>query len=666
MVVHLASKGLKSLSNLDRFLEDEIVFGQEKYVGWGRKKSFFKAQSLAQEKGLKALCLEDGFIRSLGLGKDGYQPFSIVVDENGIYFDALQSSDLENLILKDETYEQNLRAEKAISKILKHGITKYNQKFKALDSLKFSKEKKHILVIDQTFGDQSIACAGASADTFKKMLSQALADHPEEMIWVKTHPDVLAGKAKEHFSTEDLNHPNIHVLMENYNPIELLQYIDEVYVVSSQLGFEALLCQKKVHCFGVPWYVGWGLTDDQYAPLHTLNGRRGINRSLNHLFSSAYFHYARYVNPVTGERCECEDIIDLIIPNIEFQKLLDQSYFAYGFSPWKKKFITDFLSLPKLNLKFHRYLKPKKDQFILAWGKKAQRLKEQNYQNVMTVEDGFIRSVGLGATLIRPCSLVFDDVGIYYDATKPSRVENFLNKVTLTDEQYQRAKDLQQKLIDLNISKYNVGETKTLTRPDFAHVILVVGQVEDDMSIQLGGVGIKTNLGLLQKVREKNPEAYIIYKPHPDVETGLRVGKISSQDTHRYANAVEEGSSILEYFDIIDELHTITSLSGFEALIRRIPVHCYGLPFYAGWGLTNDFYTLSRRSKIVTLEELIYITLVEYPTYNLPHTKKMGLPTVRPEDVIDYIKGQLDSNVDFSKKKNSLVLSLLNLIKKIG
>src|SRR5690606_20957796 len=297
------------------------------------------------------------------------------------------------------------------------------------------------------------------------------------------------------------------------------------------------------------------------------------------------------------------------------------SYTAYGFSPWKKKFIADYFAFPKLKLKFQRYFKPEKNANVLAWGKKAKHLKNLDYKQVTTVEDGFIRSVGLGAKLIRPCSLVFDDIGIYYGATQSSRIEQLLNQIELNPAQVQRAQYLQKLLIDLNISKYNVGESKALIRPNASKVLLVVGQVEDDMSIQLGGVGIKTNLGLLQKVREQNPDAYIIYKPHPDVQTGLRVGKITQEDALRFANTIEESSSILECFAIIDELHTLTSLSGFEALIRGIPVYCYGLPFYAGWGLTHDFYKLSRRRKIVNLEELIYITLVEYPSYNLPHTQ---------------------------------------------
>src|SRR5690606_14633621 len=411
----------------------------EFHAGWGRKKSLFKDQAIAEKKCLKALCLEDGFIRSLGLGKDGYQPFSLVVDETGIYFDALQPSNLENLILKDESVRDNLRAQHAIDQILKFGITKYNQKFQSIDSAQFNQNTQNILIVDQTFGDQSIKYAGATPETFKTMLAQACLDHPEATIWVKTHPDVLAGKAQSHFQPQDFASSNIQVLTDAYNPIELLGYIDEVYVVSSQLGFEALLCGKTVHCFGVPWYAGWGLTQDQHAPLHILNRRRAQTKSLEHLFACAYLQYARYVNPVTGQRCELEEILELLIPNIRFQQRLAESYTAYGFSPWKKKFIAAYFAFPKLNLKFQRYFKPEKTDDVLAWGKKAKQFKDLNYKQVTTVEDGFIRSVGLGAKLIRPCSLVFDDIGIYYDATQSSRIEQLLNQIELDSSQIQRA-----------------------------------------------------------------------------------------------------------------------------------------------------------------------------------------------------------------------------------
>lgn len=655
-------KGLYEILNLNSFILDEYslknVDFDRSILGWGRKKSFFKAQAYAQEHGLDAICLEDGFIRSLGLGKDGYPPLSLVVDDVGIYFDATQQSKLENLISCNEDDEFNTRAKSAINNIIKHGITKYNQKFEAIDLSQFSNHVKNILVIDQTYGDQSIKYAGANENTFQSMLKRACVDHPEAQIWVKTHPDVLAGKAKSHYSKQDLNHPRIKVLTNNFNPIELLQQVDEVYVVSSQMGFEALLCEKKVHCFGVSWYAGWGLTDDIYAPLNLLNQRRNTHKSLEHLFACAYFKYARYVNPVTGSKCELEDIIQLLIPNIENQKILSSSYVAYGFSVWKKIFISSFFNFPKVQLKFNRYLKPKKSENIVAWGKKAKALKDLNYKNVTTVEDGFIRSVGLGAELVRPCSLVFDDVGIYYDATQPSKIENLLQHVELDDEQIERAKALRKSLIELNISKYNVGDLKRINRPIHSHVLLVVGQVEDDLSIRLGGVSIKTNLDLLKKVRENNPDSYIIYKPHPDVQSGLRIGKIESKLMDQYANQIELDSSILQCFEVCDEVHTITSLSGFEALIRGIPVYCYGLPFYAGWGLTNDHYLCERRSKKVSLETLIYITLVQYASYNLLDSERLKIPLVRPEDVIGFIKKQRDKP---PKKQSIYSIAITNL-----
>lgn len=628
-------------SKLKKLFNDTAVHLKLKengVFGWGRKKSFFKAKSYAEKHNLNVICLEDGFIRSLGLGKEGYDPLSLVVDETGIYFDAYQASDLENLIVLEEKECLNLRAKKNIHTIISHGITKYNQKFEGLDTKIFATDKKHILVVDQTFGDQSIKYAGAETSTFKKMLKQAIYNHPNAIVWVKIHPDVLAKKSQGHFNLEDLKHPQVKVLTQNFNPIELLKFFQDVYVVSSQLGFEALLCGKKVHCFGVPWYAGWGLTIDDHAPLDILQNRRNVQRSLTHLFACAYLEYARYVSPVSQQACELEDILELLIPNIKTQKHFPTKISAYGFSPWKKKFIADFLNFPRTKVDFYSFFKPNKDDVVLAWGKKAHLLKNKGYKKVITVEDGFIRSVGLGAKLIRPCSLVFDDVGIYYDATRPSRLENLLKQSNeLTPDEYTRAKKLISLLIDFNITKYNVGLKKQLTRPiGYKKVILVIGQVEDDMSIQLGGVGIKTNLSLLQEVRAQNPDAFIIYKPHPDVVAGLRIGLIPKNITQNLVNCIEENVSILDCFTICDEVHTISSLSGFEALLRGLNVYCYGLPFYAGWGLTQDRFKCERRNVQISLEVLVYCTLIEYSSYNLSHIK--SIPNVYPEVIIEYFQ----------------------------
>lgn len=612
------------------------------FWGWGRKNSFKKAQILAAEQHGVAMCAEDGFIRSLGLGKAGYQPLSVVLDQSGIYFDATQSSDLEKIISGlSLSKDQVLQAQTLIQKILNAGISKYNLHYQSLKSNQFQ-QQKNILVVDQTVGDQSIRCAMASAESFNRMLQQAQSDHPDAQIWVKIHPDVLAGKAKSHFSLEHLKAPNIKLLTENYNPIELCKQMSEVYVVSSQLGFEALLCGKPVHCFGIPWYAGWGLTQDRVQLPEAIQNRRQVSRSIEQLFVAAYLRYAKYVSPVSQQICELQEIVDTLIPNIEFQKQIPATtVVAYGFSRWKKSFIKDFLAFPQVELRFKHWRKPAKDQAIVAWGKKAALLKQQGYQQVWTVEDGFLRSLGLGAKLIRPFSLVFDDVGIYYDATRPSRLEQLLNQVKLIPEQQQRIQLLVQQIIQNKLTKYNVGQQLSEGIQALHNIekkiILVVGQVEDDLSIQLGGIDIKTNLALIEEVRKNHPDAYIIYKPHPDVEEGLRKGKIAWDEMKHLVDQVEKNVSIITLFEYIDELHTITSLSGFEALLRNIKVYCYGMPFYAGWGVTVDRHTCERRQRKLSVDELAFSVLVEYPVYNLPQTRILQIPLVTPEHVMQQI-----------------------------
>lgn len=651
------NKKIRDIPCIFEFFKNVDVDTKNSTVGWGRKPSFARAQIYAKKNGRACVCLEDGFVRSLGLGKAGYPPLSLVIDKTGIYFDALQTSDLEKKILEPENNAQNKRALSAIEFIQKNKITKYNQHFEVFCQNQFT-NKKNILVVDQTYGDQSIHYAGATPETFQIMLDTACRLHPEATIWVKTHPDVIAGKARGHFSTIP---QNVQYITENYHPFDLLDYMDDVYVVSSQLGFEALLAGKNVTCFGLPWYAGWGLTNDTYAPLEHLKNRRYVTRTLPHLFYCAYIQYAQYVSPVTQKKCELEDILYLVAENKKFQQQLPRHVTVYGFSRWKRKFMREFLDFPQTLLSFKNLIKPRKDDDIVAWGKKAHRLKMQNYPHVCTVEDGFIRSLGLGASLIRPYSLVFDRVGIYYDATQPSYLEQLLQERTLSVEQLQRAQQLIKKITQLNISKYNVGRKEILKRPSSEKIILVVGQVEDDMSVQLGGVDIKTNLSLLQQVRNDHPDAYIIYKPHPDVHAGLRLGKIEEETILKYAHDVVLDISILDCFKICDEVHTISSLSGFEALLRGLKVYCYGLPFYAGWGLTIDRHSCERRMHQITLESLVYMTLVEYPVYNIPITKNMRLPCVTPECVIDYIENSMNQE---NKNRSSLASKIFTRVRR--
>ena len=235
----------------------------------------------------------------------------------------------------------------------------------------------------------------------------------------------------------------------------------------------------------------------------------------------------------------------------------------------------------------------------------------------LRVEDGFLRSRGLGAELVPPLSLVTDGLGIYYDPTRPSRLEGLIAQ-PLTEGQRARAMALIARLKAAGLSKYNLGGAVPALPP--GHRILVPGQVEDDASIRLGAGEVQTNLGLLQAVRAANPGAVILYKPHPDVEAGLRPGAVDATGLADLTLSRVDPAALL---DQVQEVWTMTSLAGFEALVRGLPVTCLGAPFYAGWGLTRDLGpTPARRSARPDLAQLIHAALVAYPRYWDPVSRR--------------------------------------------
>jgi capsular polysaccharide export protein len=152
-------------------------------------------------------------------------------------------------------------------------------------------------------------------------------------------------------------------------------------------------------------------------------------------------------------------------------------------------------------------------------------------------------------------------------------------------------------------------------------VLLVPGQVEDDASVIIGSPEIQTNAALLKRVRDANAEAHILYKPHPDVVAGLRPGTVA--DATQWADEVVIDIPMARLLAQVDAVWTMTSLTGFEALLRDVPVTTLGLPFYAGWGLTTDLCpTPTRRGKVVTLEMLVHAALIDYPRYFDPITEQ--------------------------------------------
>jgi capsular polysaccharide export protein len=176
------------------------------------------------------------------------------------------------------------------------------------------------------------------------------------------------------------------------------------------------------------------------------------------------------------------------------------------------------------------------------------------------------------------------------------------------------------------LTKYNVG-LRPWQRP--AHdkkIILVPGQVESDASLAFGAPGLRTNIGLLQAVRQAHPDAWLVYKPHPDVLAGMRAQGVGEGDAAAWCDELVTDVAMGELLSQVDEVHVLTSLAGFEALLRGRPVTCYGQPFYAGWGLTTDLIALPRRTQNLTLDALVAGSLLLYPAYLNLETSRRSTP----------------------------------------
>jgi len=616
-------------------------------VGWGEKRNTRRGRAWARRHQVPYWRAEDGFLRSVGLGVAGEPPLSIVLDDLGIYYDARSESRLERMLAAtgagDPLADPALieRATAAMARIAAAGLSKYNDA--PPGPVDLGERRSRVLVVDQTAGDLSIACGLADAGSFQAMLRAALDDNPDAEVVVKTHPDVLAGAKRGYL--EAAAGDRVRLWARPATPAALLGEVDRVYVVSSQLGFEGLLAGLPVTCFGAPWYAGWGLTDDR-----VVLPRRGRSRSLAQLFAAAYLLYARYVDPDSGVACEIERVIE----HLELQRAMFErnrgTIFCFGFRPWKHNYVRAYLRCPGNRVVFARSAADAERRGFdrtcraLVWGQResddVRALAERRGVALERMEDGFLRSVGLGSDLVTPASLVVDRRGIYYDPSRPSELEELLEAGGFTAAELDRARALRRRIVDTRLSKYNVGRERALAVPAGRRVVLVPGQVEDDASIRLGCRDIRTNLALLEAARGDAPDAFIVFKPHPDVLSGNRNGGVDRAAALRLADHIEEDATLAQCLDVADEVHTMTSLVGFEALLRGLRVVVHGQPFYAGWGLTDDRNPPPRRTRRLSLDELCAGTLLRYPRYVDRQTGRF----TTPEATIDQLIAERDGS----------------------
>ncbi|GFE63507.1 capsular polysaccharide biosynthesis protein [Litoreibacter roseus] len=582
---------------------------------WGKSPTSGRGTAVADRTNSRLVHIEDAFLRSVKPGRIGAEPpIGLTIDTQRPYFDSGGPSDLETLLATapfDDTAVLD-RARNAMDLLRYHQISKYSDFDPTIDL----PAPGYVLVLDQTKGDAAITHGNADANSFREMLAFAQEEHPGARIIVKSHPETAHGARAGHFDGASLG-PDILRLSDAVPSYALLEGAIAVYTVSSTMGFEAVLAGHRPIVFGQPFYAGWGLTDDR-NPID--RRQRSLTRA--QLFAGAMMLYSKWYDPYRDRLCEIEDVIATLAAQARACREDRQGYEAAGIRLWKRRAIQDFFGRAGAPVRYKQ--SPSGTAPLLTWANRAtpdmSAISVGSGRPLVRVEDGFLRSRGLGAELVAPLSLVADPEGIYYDPAAPSALEDFIAaSVQLPKGAIRRAELLRHSIVQQALTKYNLGGEVPSFDTDKT-VILVPGQVEDDASVLLGAETVSTNQDLIEVVRAEYPDAFLVFKPHPDVEAGLRAGTLTDSSAADLVTSNADAVALLEQADIVA---TMTSLMGFEALLRGIPVVCYGVPFYAGWGLTTDKMAMpTRRAARPSLDQLVHAALLDYPRYFDPVTRQ--------------------------------------------
>lgn len=612
------SAGIANILYLDKILDATIVHVPKKtrkrirydaVAGWGMKPSAALARGFASENNIPYIALEDGFLRSLGLGVHGHFEHSFIADDIGVYYDATRPSALENLIMSVNEDAENLqRASCAIKRLQEYRLSKYNA---APDyPVPRSGTGTAVLVVDQTFGDLSVQLGMGSAQTFTLMLESAVNNHPNAEILVKVHPDVIAGK-KQGYLLEAAKQFDCTLISDDVNPWAFFDIVSDVYVVTSHLGFEALIAGKKVHCFGMPYYAGWGLTQD-----YQMCERRKVNRSLTQLFYAVYVQYCRYINPYTGTRCGLEETIELLALQKRHLERYRGRWLAYKVEGAERQVLKTVLGFGA-TIKFVRSISPFHShqsanhaaiRGCFLGSDQSTKIMEGGSIDALRLLPGPLCTAKLGRTLSRPLSVVIEPRTIT-DKEAVNSLEHKLNTTLFSSTLLQQAETIRHRLLALSDDE-SIASLYMFSRRVNQPVVLVVGDKADSDVVDK----------MLKGARESYPDAYLIFcdKTAEVYSHSNPFGVMPSPS--KDSDFVIPPYLIDAIIAVASAVYTYEDYAGFLALLRGVKVVTFGRPFYAGWGLTDDKESCDNRQKVLALNELVAGVFILHPVYMDPET----------------------------------------------
>lgn len=262
----------------------------------------------------------------------------------------------------------------------------------------------------------------------------------------------------------------------------------------------------------------------------------------------------------------------------------------------------------------------------------AREVARRDGAQLVYCEDGFLKSADTwangGAPLRyrRGCSVLFDTRRPYFDATGPSDLELALNDpgLVLSDDECAEARRVMGRIVASRLTKYN---HQPLCCPPIGtpgrSKVLVVDQSYGDFSVGLGMANDDTFSEMLQDALRENPDSEVLVKTHPDAMTGEWRGYYDSLRAGGRVFRVTAPVNPYSLLEQVSKVYVCTTQMGFEALMAGKEVHVYGMPFYAGWGLTVDRQRCARRTARRSLEEIFHVVYISYTKWVDPCTGRV-------------------------------------------
>ncbi|MBL4800158.1 MAG: hypothetical protein JKY50_22410 [Oleispira sp.] len=272
------------------------------------------------------------------------------------------------------------------------------------------------------------------------------------------------------------------------------------------------------------------------------------------------------------------------------------------------------------------------------------------------VEDGFIRGSGLGIAKTNPMSLVFDSQAMHFDHKKTSALDDLLNTHEINSQDMKNVAKFRQ-VFEAGVTKYIRADSGSNLSDELnlygENVIVILGQVEDDLSIQYGANRFYSGNDLVKIAALENPGSRILYRPHPESIQRRKKHYSNPKDVSNLCDIIGRRWSLKETLEVADRVYTVTSFAGFEAALMGKIVELFGLPFYGGWGFTNDRHdidTTIKRTRKLTTDVVLAITLGRYATYFHPVTMERITP-IKAAEYAESIAYNLAAAVERKHKK---------------